>query len=565
MKKTLSLILSVLMVLSLLTVAVSAAPNYDTAKDGDVLYTVDFSGTDGIYSPINFRNGNAKMEATTYEVTDGGKTLTATAPADAGAAWFLGGAFKGLTLGADKKYTITFEMAFPSGNAGVYFNYGYATKDMDALKDMSYNGLYGIYGKLTGTSITMSRAAGGKITGDLVSKSSGYTALPTDAQVANDTMANIRFEIDGYFYSVFVNDVLYDHVDMMDKTKCTYTPCENLGLCIYLYNKNAKTTISNVVVKKGCSYTKAAAEAANPGSTYTGAVAPATVTKIDYAAAANGDKLADLVFNATTGSYVATELGANSSATTTISEDGKSYTSAIGGTAAGEWYGGTIGGLKVADGNKYTFTYKVKTVSDSTYVLGIAYNSSVEGLGYRLNWYGAFTNTNPTFKFDGATEPNVKNAVKYAFIGTNFSYYGYTDDNMRSFTTFEPALDADGFADVLVELDGWTWSYYCKDASGEYKKIQTVDNKALLKNQLGCGTDGIDELAFILYTYNKNVTATVKDVALYKGLTVTGDNGSSTPTTPDAPATGDNTVWFVIVGAVSLLGTAIVIRRRENA
>lgn len=554
MKKSISLILSVIMVLSLATVFVSAAPNYDTAKNGDVLYTVDFSGTDGVYAPFNFRNGAAKMTATTVEVKDGGKTLVATAPADAGAAWFYGGEFKGLTLGADKQYTITMEMAFPSGNAGVYFNFGYNKNTDDPMgpASMSYNGLYGLYGKLTGTSITMSRAAGGKITGDLVSKSSGYTALPESAQVANDTLATIRFEIDGYFYSVFVNDVLYDHVDMMDKAKCAYTPCDNLGLSVYLYNKSAQTTISNVVVKKGCTYTKAAAEAANPGKTYKGAVAPATVTKIDYAAAANGDKLADLVFNATSGAYVATEIAKNASNTLTVSADGKSYSSAIGDTAAAEWFGGTIGGLKVADGNKYTFSYKVKT-QGTTYVLGVAYNSSVDCLGYRLNWYGSLTD-------NGDTSVNRTNAAKYAYIGTNFNTYNYTDDNMKVFSEFAPALDADGFADVMVELDGWTWTYYCKDASGNYQKLQTVDNKALAKEQFGIAKMDCDDLAFIIYTYNKGVSATVKDAALYKGLSITGDNGSS-----DAPATGDNAVWFAVVGAVALLGAAVVIRRRENA
>ena len=43
MRKTLSLILCVLMILPMLFIGIGAAdPNYDTANDGDVLYTVDF-------------------------------------------------------------------------------------------------------------------------------------------------------------------------------------------------------------------------------------------------------------------------------------------------------------------------------------------------------------------------------------------------------------------------------------------------------------------------------------------------------------------------------------------
>jgi|GEM_PF-865401 len=563
MKKALSVILALIMVLSLSTVFVSAAavPNYDTAKDGDVLYTVDFSGTDGIYAPINFRNGAAKMAATKIEVKDDGKTLFAQAPADAGSAYFYGSQIKGLTIGEGKQYTITFTATFPSGNVGFYFNGAEWSKDAEPTSDISYNGLYGIYGKLTeSASFTLSKAAGGKITGDLVSLSSGYTKSPV--VVANDTEANVRFEIDGTFYSVFINDVLYDHVDMKDEAKANQPYLGNLGFVVYLYNKNAKTTVSNVVVKKGCTYTKAAAEVANPGKTYKGEAA-STLTTIDYNAAKNGTKLTDLLFNSTTGAFQPVEISKNAANTMDISADGKTYTSTIAGTAAAEWYGGKIGNLKITDSTKYTFKYKVKTVSTgTTYTLGIAFNSAERlGSGYRMNWYGQFTPSDAEFTINDA---KVKTAMKFAYNGTYVPGYNYTDEAMKVFTTYAPKLDAEGFADIAVELDGWTWTFYCVAENGQYEKVQTVDVKSILNDRFMVSEENMNDLCFQIYTYNKSISASVKDAELYKGTILSVDYSKEVE--PETPVTGDNMTVYAcvaVVALVSVLGMAWV-AKKEN-
>ena len=558
--RLIALIMTVFMVISLFALGVSAAaPNYASAADGDVLYEVNFNGDD-VYKPFNFRNGNAKMAASTVEVQDGGKTIVATVPADAKAAWFWGGAIKGLTLGEGKKYTITLQMSFPSGNAGFYFNFGNATEGNDPLKNNDYNGLYGLYGKLTGTSLSMSRAAGSKVAAEKVSDGSNYNASPVN--VANGTLADIKVEIDGFFYSVWLKATdatewtLYDQLNMTDITKTFYYPCENLGFSVYLYNNSASTTVKNVVIKKGCEY----------GASNSTAAAPTALaaSKIDYNAAKLGDKLADLNFKATEGAYVPTRIGKNSSATTNISDDGKTYSVQIGDTAAGEWFGSTIGQLKITDNTKYTFKYKLKAAnseSTSTYITGIAYNSNAVGTGARYNWYGCFSDTvKKLIKVDDVA--TAANAVKYAYIGTNFENYNYTDDNQKIFTTFEPKIDADGFIEVAAELNGWTWTFYEVDASGKYVPLQTVDNKALTKAQLGHAAMPDDSLAFIIYTYNKNVSDSVKDVELYKGTVVSVDYTTSTE--PDIPVvTGDSAVIVMIIAAVSLLGMGIALKARR--
>jgi hypothetical protein len=572
--RLIALIMTVFMVISLFAVGASAAaPNYASAANGDELYKLNFNGDD-VYKPFVFRMSDSKMSGTTTVVSDDGYTLTATAPADAAKAWFYGGAINGLTIGTGKQYTITFQMSFPSGRAGFYFNFGYAKETDDPLKNNDYNGLYGFYGRLYDKNVTLSRAAGGKIDGDLRSLNSGYSEMPDDAaKIAKDVLADVKVEIDGYFYSVWFKAtdatdwVLYDHVNMLntDKAGITYFPCPNLGFSIYLYNNNSKTVVKDVVIKKGVEHTAASLE--DPFK-----VPANNDTAIDYNAAKSGDKLTDLVFNAKSGPYIA-ENFANSAKnnTETVSEDGKTYTSVIPNAAdnankGAVWFGDRIGKLKITDNTKYTFKYKLKTTSDSTYVAGIAFNAAPSGFkanrpGNRLNWYGHFTNTSE-FNFTINDTP-VKNAVKYAHNGTNFTGYGYSDANMAGFTTFVPALDADGYADVAVELNGWTWTYYEKDAEGKYVAIQTVDNKEILKSYAGLtDTTLFNDLAFMIYTYNSNVECSVKDAELYKGTVISVDY--TTTTEPEVPViTGDSALIVMIIAAVSLLGMGIALRARK--
>ena len=505
--------------------------SYDDAENGDVLYTVDFRG-DEVYKPFAFRYADAKMAASTAVPSEDGKSAVFTVPADAKKAWFWGGAFDGLKIGDGKQYTITFQMSFPAGNAGFYFNYGYYenVEGYDPLSNTDNNGLFGFYGKLTGKSASLSYGAGQKYKGNVLCDGSNYVTSPVT--IANGTFADVKVEIDGYFYSVYLKATdseewtLFDHVNMLDSGKWTkaYFPCDNLGFSVYLYNNSAQTEVKNVVVKKGVEHTAASFGYALPELEHGN-----NDTAIDYDSAKDGDKLTDLVFNAETGAYVAKEFqnGATGN-TNAVSDDGKTYTSTIpaDGVKGAVWYGDRIGKLKITPETKYTFVYQIKTVSDTAYVGGVAYNASPYDPtlsrvgGNRLNWYGAFTNTTD-YRFNFGTEEDpllVANAVKYAYNGSNFPGYGYKDATMRSFATFVPALDDQGFADVVVELDGWTWTYYERGQSGEYEAIQTVDNVELMR--MFNGTEDltvIDDLAFMIYTYNVNVEMTVKNAVLYKG------------------------------------------------
>ena len=538
MKKTLSLLLAVIMVLGMVTVfAGAAAPNYDTAADGAVLYEVNFNG-DEYYKPFNFRNGAAKMADTTIEVQDGGKTLVATAPASAGSAYFWGGKIDGLKIGGGRKYTITFKAAFPTGNAGVYFNFADIanSEGYDPLKDLTYNGIYGLYGQIkAGNCMTLSYAAGAKLNGlKKVSQSGAYSPVPEGVENDADGFVNVTIKINDDFFSVWFNDKLYDE-QYVPQSAIEY--CPELGFSIYLYNNSAKFTVKDVVIKKGCDVEKS----------------PAHESTLDYNSFNLGDKITDLLFNAASGPFVADVMqeAKAGSVSREVSADGKTITvTDNAGDVGAHWFGGIVGNLRISDSTKYTFTYKLKdTFEATTYTGCVAYNTLPAAPGInRYNWYGRWV-------------ANDAPATKFAYNGTNFTNYNYGDDNMAVFKAVKPVVDADGYTDIAVELNGWKWTIYMKDQNkdGALVPIQTVDVKALADEQGRPAVTG-DYLAFIIYTYNKSLTFSVRDAAVYKGLTVSetyepGQQGTVIPT-------GDSIVVFVVIGVIAALATGIIIRRR---
>ncbi len=538
MKKTLSLLLALVMVLGMVTVfAGAAAPNYDSAADGAVLYEVNFNGDEN-YKPFNFRNGAAKMAATTIEVLDGGKTLVATAPAAAGSAYFWGGKINGLKIGGGRKYTITMKAAFPTGNAGVYFNIAdiAQSEGYDPTKDLTYNGIYGLYGQIkAGNCMTLSYAAGAKLNGlKKISQSGAYSPVPEGVANDADGFVDVTIKINDDFFSVWFNDKLYDEQYI---PQSAIELCPELGFSIYLYNNNAKFTVKDVVIKKGCDVEKS----------------PAHETTLDYNSFNLGDKITDLLFNATSGAFVADVMqeAKAGSVSREISADGKTITVTDNeGDVGAHWFGGIVGNLRITDSTKFTFTYKLKdTFVDTTYTGCVAYNTLPAAPGInRYNWYGRWV---------AADAP----ATKFAYNGTNFTNYNYGDENMAVFKAVKPVVDADGYTDIAVELDGWKWTIYMKDQNkdGALVPIQTVDVKTLADEQGRPAVTG-DYLAFIIYTYNKNLTFSVKDAAVYKGLTVSetyepGQQGTVVPT-------GDSVVVFVVIGVIAALATGIIIRRR---
>lgn len=560
MKKVLSLVLTLAMLVSLVclgTLGASAnglVKTYEAAADGDLLYEAKFGETSGVYQPYIFGAAMDKDHkdhaAKNLVVTPSadGTEISFTPSQTAAGRVFYGGKVDGLTLGAGKKYTIELEMKFPSGNAGFYFNIGDPVKYDPAnpepmTQDTAYLDLFGLYGttKTSGICFTMSYGAGGKMNGELVSDSAYYTDIPQEARVGNDVYTNVKVEIDGYFYAVYLNDKLYDKVtvphEILDKSN-------NLGIVFYLYNKTAKLSAKNVKVYKGVK--------SNIASVYT----PNDNNKllVGYDAAKLGAKLYDFNFAATSGVYVPHDLQVHAdakSSTLTVSPDGKSVHLKHSNKAAAYYWGSKVDGLKITDSTKYTFTYKIKTVGASS-----------AGIGYNLNWPFVSVNNSSRLNFYGnfndTTSENVALSMKFADHGTKLNGQDYAD---LAYDKFQPTVDADGFTDIALELDGYKASLYIADSTknGELTLFRTVD---LTKEQYKNG----DDLALWIYVYNADREVTLKDCSLYKGLTVS-ETYPDTPDTPVTPVpTGDNSLIIVaVVASIALASfSAIVVRRKKE-
>ena len=127
---------------------------------------------------------------------------------------------------------------------------------------------------------------------------------------------------------------------------------------------------------------------------------------------------------------------------------------------------------------------------------------------------------------------------------------------------------------MAVTVDGYSWSLYYKDAAGEWVLFETYHGTA-------AEFAGAPQVACGVYLYHDMTTMGMKDAALYKGtLTDIANYVPPVETTEPAPettvpapettapsesgATGDSFVVFAAIAAISVLGVAVVAKRREN-
>ena len=117
--------------------------------------------------------------------------------------------------------------------------------------------------------------------------------------------------------------------------------------------------------------------------------------------------------------------------------------------------------------------------------------------------------------------------------------------NTTGYTSIYPLQDEEGYIDVMVEIDGLTFSvYYKSTVFGLYD----VDPYWALFEQYDMSEDlvftgGEAELCFMTYTHNLTTNWIAKDVNVYKGLTVDKTTPSVTEEdeTTEAPTTSAQT------------------------
>ena len=555
MKKIISAILSLTMILAL----VAAMGITASAKDGDVLYEVNFKGDDK-YAPANFcvLKGDGTLETT---VSEDGKSATVTYVGTAAGRAFWGGTIKGLTYGEGKNYTFSMKMAvaytdtdgkLASGNAGVFINMPENT-EAQYLLDLGYKSLVGYYG-CPNIRHVMSYGAGGKSIGSVFYGDAYVTDAKYLSTVDAEGFVDLDFVVTGSNVKVFINNVYIDEYDafntgLLDKAG-------NLGFSVYLYNPNAAITVKDAVVYEGNTVK-------NP--TYPDYyVAGEYVT--GYETAKTGDVLFTPDFTRKDTGFSARFLAANGEKFgITLDPNDKDYIKIEqdGSAEKGTYYGSVVNGLEINPETRYTTEWKVKTGAKNT---GFCFAvPTLHLFNNSFNVYGNFQ----TGSF--ATEHG---STKITNINTPGQEYVPVSDL---------GLDADGYASFRVEMHGYKATIYYLNAEGKWTSYNEIDMTNTTK-----ATDGTPyphetgfQLCVGFYLHNKNLVAEYKDINIYKGLLITDPEGKLDPvitepapettepapdtTAPDASGdTGDSALVFAVIAAVSVLGVAVVAKKREN-
>ena len=545
MKRIFSALLSLIMILSLVAamgITASAADLYDSAKDGDVLYTVNFKGDD-VFAPTQFRV--VAENALEVAVSDDGSSFTANYVSTTKGHAFWGGQIKGLTYGPDKIYTITMKMAIASyddngtrksNNAGVFVNFPTNT-DAEYVKETGYKTLIGYYGA-PDVQHSLSHAAGTKVMGKYASNYdySKFNLATLDAE----GFVDIAFVIDGKTMTVYINNVYYDEVDSF--TTDFYKNGSNLGFSTYLYNTNASITVKDAKVYKGNivkdptypDYYKG-----NTGSEIT-----------NYDSAKTGDILFTADFSRADAGYNPRVQRASTYYTVTTDKGYIKFENS--GKDSAFWYGSAVTGLEVNSETRYTYDWKVKQNAKNS---GLAFAVPANDLlSNAYNIYGNFSTGSICTQYSTTKIGNINDPGK--------DYVAVSD----------MALDADGYANMRVELYGYKATVYYLTTAGTWANYNEFDMRETQKFD-GSATytcpDGL-QLAVGFYVYNKSMSAEYKDINIYKGLLISDPEGKLDPviTEPEVPAdpvpTGDSALIFAVVAIISVLGVATIAKRREN-
>ncbi len=566
MKRIFSALLSLIMILSL----VAAMGINTSAKEGDVLHKINFKNDDK-YSFKMFAT-NASADGVSAEVSEDGSAATITVNTKS-KRYFYGDVIEGLKLGEGKKYTVevladnSLDGKTAIQNFGVYINgnkdviegdWAAITPNNSKYTD-TMNALRGYYGTPEGWNgtpkNTLSRGAGSKDYGLYVSDGTNYVGgiYTPDAE----GFCKVSIEVDGFVYRVFINGEFFDE---------GYIPFANnyddLALIFYVYNagsvtfKDAVVYEGNIYTAKGFTYPALREGAVKEDWSGAMALNAKELTMAAYEKAGLGAKLTDINFK--NGTDYAPDMF-NCAGTTpiiTVSDDGKQIDfekpTDASMTDAGQgatWWGGAIGSLEYTADTVYTFTYKVKT---NELRGGIFFNLDETNMKY--NWaqlYNFYGNLNGTDASDmvvciSGTKLTGHETVKT----TSYTKFANLDKNI--------AFDADGYADMAVTVDGYSWSLYYKDAAGEWVLFETYHGTAAefaSAPQVACG----------VYLYHDMCTLGIKDAALYKGTLTDVANYVPPVEEPETPPpTGDSALVLALIAVIALCGTAVVAKKREN-
>ena len=564
MKRFFSALLSLTMILAL----VAAMGISVSAKDGDVLYKVNFKG-DSVYSPSLWQTAETGSDVSTVEVSEDGNSVTFTKPtAVKGKRIFWGGAFSGFEFGEGKQYTVEMKVntgysgAYTIYNMGVYVNSFATAEKNNALADS----LMGYYGTPSEALDTASYGAGNKAWGLYRSDATNYIKDMPGATDDNG-YATVAIEVDGYRLNLFKSGV--DGMILIDSIFLSPTSENTLGLNFYWYNAGY-FTVKDAVVLEGLKYSTASGFAF-PAETQWVPHTPAapTLTMDTYNAALAGAKLYDINFAGDENFNPQNIVVVDPQLVIETSADGSCVNINKGPEDTGDsskgkvgYWGGTIGTLKYTPDTVYTFTYKIKSDKLRAATL-INLDDGMSSHKKFFNFYGNFDGTDKSDMVIQQSGSKIKGQLKNT---TSYTKFSSLETNI--------AYDAEGYAEMAFTIEGYTWHVFYKGTNGEWTLFETyaaTEADFAIAPYVACGT----------YIYWETASYSMKDAALYKGTLTDIANyvppvettepapettepapETTEPVTP--PATGDSFVVFAVVASVAVIGVAVVAKRREN-
>ncbi len=235
MRKTLAFWVSFIMLLSIFStftmVSAEQENAYDSAEDGDVLYTVNFNGEPGVFEPDTFTGMPDAY------VSGDGATMQLIAMEDATATMW-GGAIQTLPLNENTKYTIYYSVTRTAGDGsglyvdGVYGVYGYNNRCKIHEGKSGLSGRAYTYFEEVGLNLTLPET--GTITQEYALEVNG----------SNATMAHYIKDNSGE-YVLIQASYPYDDIEFQS---------DKLGVYFYTYYADHMSIFSDCYIVKGLSF-----------------------------------------------------------------------------------------------------------------------------------------------------------------------------------------------------------------------------------------------------------------------------------------------------------------------
>ena len=260
MKKFLAIFLCVLMAVSMIASATAAdnkVKSYASAKNGELLWTVDFNDK-SVFAPATSKNGTEY----TYTIGDNGKSVTITSGKTDKKDCIWGAPIKGLEVDSNSQVTMTFKVK-SHGTAGKNNSIGVGGWLYDGTGYEFLNN-YSNWNSDDGTGKFVNRAAlsqGGvkKIAG---SKGDSYEYNIDKAAADKDGFLSVKIEFDATKKSYSVYYIGADgkwFVDDKNTTSMALLDSKADSLCfmIYSYYNVVNATVKDVKFYKGVGLTDA--------------------------------------------------------------------------------------------------------------------------------------------------------------------------------------------------------------------------------------------------------------------------------------------------------------------